>query len=406
MHQRRRPGLLGPAGDLGPEHLQEGEVGLEVEDQVLRAWASQVRGILEELNSPEFAVRQAAQQKLNELSADQVDRLASYVASVPSAEAAVRCTRSLAHHFLGDSPDTVQAAWEGLEALRVSDRQITQEEAAWVLTTQWRTRLQLAVSELTDHGALILLPETAAAGANVHRARQQGNPAGRAGRFPAGLFVQGRFHQPVTQVFLTDEWSGDPEELKLLHRLPGLQVTPSDAAGGNAGFARQPAARRIPNGPATVIVFLIDGHPLIEDDESWLKATFGNRVQERGQVMLGIKANGAVAGQGCPVTDVVPFGSADASGLLAGDLIQKVADREVLSFDDLVQELHRYSPGETVEVTLKRIGSVSGRLTPATPSPLRPPLQLPVHLRSWKDYVRAIQQAAATNDTPEPPAVQ
>jgi S1-C subfamily serine protease len=104
--------------------------------------------------------------------------------------------------------------------------------------------------------------------------------------------------------------------------------------------------------------------------------------------MLGIKALGAVAGSGCGIREVVPFGSGDASGLRGGDLITSVADETIVSFEDLVDELRRFNTGDTIDLTIRRFG-------PVVTAPGNKKLKLSVTLRSWKDYVNATNQAAA-----------
>lgn len=355
---------------------------------------SRVSQILNDLSSADFRTRLAAQAELEYLNEAQIAELATHIDSTSSAEAAVRCTQSLKHHFLHTNPKIVQAAWDTLEGLRSSRRPVVRDEAIWILQRHWPTRLRLATARLKEHGALVLLPETAAAAQQVRQLKQSKDAPDPVGRLAGRMF--GRNLLSSTQVFLTDEWKGGPEELKLLQRLPGLQMENGGALGGNVGGGRFPG-RGNADDPSPASVFLVAGHPLSDEETQWLKGAFGNRIQDRGLVMLGITSNAAVAGKGCPVSSVVAFGSGDAAGVLPGDMITSVGDEVISSFGDLVAELREYSAGDTVPVTLKRSSFQRGN-----PIPTQNLLVIPVRLRSWADYVRAIHREAAEKDALPP----
>jgi serine protease DegQ len=60
--------------------------------------------------------------------------------------------------------------------------------------------------------------------------------------------------------------------------------------------------------------------------------------------------------RGVVVAGVEPGGPADEAGIVPGDLIVAVGDTEVDELGDLLTELRRYEPGDTVPVTLVRDG--------------------------------------------------
>ena len=350
---------------------------------------SELATTIADLDAPEFATRQAAQEQLRELNVEQLEQLAEQVQTNPSAEAAIRCVRALEHHFLKDDPPVATAAWKALSMLQVCERAVVREEVAWVMSHRWKKRTQLATDELLKHGALIVSPEARAAALAYHRSQQIETP----GQPQRGTLMRAAVPIPEMQVFLTDEWQGDQTALNLLKQLPGLQTQIGHAFGAKAGVANAGGARarfggRNRNGQPVVSVFLVAGHSLGETEEAWVQGSFGTAVQERGGVMLGIKALGAVAGSGCGIREVVPFGSGDASGLRGGDLITSVADETIVSFEDLVDELRRFNTGDTIDLTIRRFG-------PVVTAPGNKELTLSVTLRSWKDFVKATNQAAA-----------
>jgi hypothetical protein len=345
---------------------------------------SELATTIANLDAPEFATRQAAQEQLKDLNVEQVEQMGEQVQTNPSAEAAIRCVRALEHHFLKDDLSVATAAWKALSVLQVCKRAVVREEVAWVMSHRWKKRTQLAADQLLKHGALIVSPEARAAALAYHRRQQIGTQD----QLQRGMLIRVPVAVPEMQVFLTDEWKGDQAALNILKQLPGLQTQNAQAFGANAGAARAPFRRRNRNGQPVVSVFLVAGHSLSETEEAWVQGSFGTAVQERGGVMLGIKALGAVAGSGCGIREVVPFGSGDASGLIGGDLITAVADETIVSFEDLVDELRRFNTGDTIDVTIKRFGPV------ATGRDNRE-LTLSVTLRSWKDYVNSTNQAAA-----------
>jgi hypothetical protein len=69
-------------------------------------------------------------------------------------------------------------------------------------------------------------------------------------------------------------------------------------------------------------------------------------------------------------------------------LITSVADETIVSFEDLVDELRRFNTGDTIDLTIRRFG-------PVVTAPGNKELTLSVTLRSWKDFVKATNQAAA-----------
>lgn len=343
--------------------------------------------VIDQLNAPQFQVRQEAQEQLNNLEAAQIGQLESHVRTCPSAEAVVRCIDSLEHHFQSDRLAEAQAAWEVLESLHRCDRQIVRDQIAHILTGRWKTRMKFSTAELQKHGVVVVKPESVAAALAVQRKRQMDakKSPGQARRF-----IFNSTPPEIVQLFFTSDWTGSHETLKLLQRIPGLQTQDAKAFAAKGARARRLFGGINGNGIPPVGIFLVAGHSLSDNDVAWIKGAFGNYTNERSEVMLGINALGAVAGEGCQINKIVPFGSGDAAGLMSGDIIISVAEQKIASFEDLVDELHNYSPGATVDVQVVRAAFAGNQ-----PIPQKSTLSIPVKLRSWKDYARAIHQAAA-----------
>jgi len=350
-------------------------------DEVFTKDDVKLNAILADLDSADFDTRQSAQEQLRQLTAGQLIFLAEHAKTSRSAESAVRCVQALEHHFMNDDSSQAIAAFEALYALVNCERAVVREQVAWVLSHRWEKRIQLATDQLKQYGALIVLPDAAVAAQKMHRQRQA-DPQGLRQR---GLVVRARSSDQALQVFLTDEWHGDEEALRLLQRLPERQFQDGQAFGANGERGGRLIGGR--NGPPSVSVFLVSGHPLNEDAEAWVKRVPGNSIQERGSVMLGITSYGGIVGDGCVIRAIVPFGSGDAAGLQSADKITAVEKQSIAGFDELVHELRQFTAGEMVEITFERSSSIAGQ--PLVSESIN------VRLRSWKDYVKSTNQAAA-----------
>ncbi|MCH2202888.1 MAG: PDZ domain-containing protein [Fuerstiella sp.] len=357
--------------------------------------------VLAQLNSSDFAVRESAQVRLREITKDQVALLAGHAVAQPAAETAIRCVHALEHHFLSKDTTVSWTAWEGLESLLGSERHLVREEAAWVLSSHWEIRGNLTIEELRRHGVSVLLPEVASAAQAVHARRRIKQGKRPLNALPGGFFNNQVSAPESVQVFFTDKWHGDVSTVRLLRRLPGVEMQNAQGFGAVPGVGRRRFGGLNRNSQAPVVIFLIDGNSLDHDSEMWIKGVFGQRVQERGQVMLGITGSGVAAGAGCHIRSVVPFGSADAAGLMNGDVITAVADQEIAGFDDLVGELRSFAVGHLVEINVNRIVIGNAGRTNIT-------LSIPVKLRSWQDYVHAVKSAAddAESDIVSPATVR
>jgi len=331
--------------------------------------------LLNQLDTARFEDRVAAERQLDGLSPEQIRELAELGPAIASAETATRILHGLDRLYAGDDERKSAAASDVLETFIASDRAILAEEASWLLIRHWKRRQELAVAALRKHGAQVVLPET------IARVRQ---------KKPAAAF--GKPDMPQVQIFIASEWDGSEAGRRILDRMPGLAQQLMTGGGNNRlgrrGFLAQRGQR-----PPVVTIFLVAGHPLSPGEAGRLKGAFGASVQDRGETMLGITANAGVAAGGCLVKTVVEHGSGAEAGLKPGDKITHVEGVQINSFDDLVQELRKYSAGDTVTVG-------HGEQPPGQPRDGRPVHTLKVTLRSWSDYARAINADVTEEEVP------
>jgi len=328
------------------------------------------------LNANRFQERLAAQKKLERLTAPEIGHLGEIARTHPAAEVAMRIVDALEHHYISTNQENSRTASAVLESLLDCDRRIVREATSNVLMNHWARRTLLAVETLRQRGALFLLPAGFGITDEIRRPAAI-PPRGFPGLLPGGNFIQ---------VFITDEWIGNRDDLSVLQRMPDIHRlnVPAPRIGNfRPGFFFRPGQPAVAY--PRLAVFVINGHPLKNQDVTWLRSTIGDaRISDRGQVMLGIRAPWGATAAGCRIGAIVPHGSAQLSGLEAGDLITSVEGQTIESFEDLVEVLRGFQVGETVQVRVWRQSGLS---------------LVDVELRGWKEYVRSV-----TVDVPDPTA--
>ena len=109
---------------------------------------------------------------------------------------------------------------------------------------------------------------------------------------------------------------------------------------GNAADGRVAAA--------TPTDALLDTVVTLRDTGEVRRARLGVKVVDR------VDDDGVAVG--AEVASVEPDGPAAAAGLVAGDVVVTVADREVDDASDVVSELREHRPGATVRIDVRREG--------------------------------------------------
>jgi S1-C subfamily serine protease len=100
---------------------------------------------------------------------------------------------------------------------------------------------------------------------------------------------------------------------------------------------------------------------VIEETESLPKMKFlTTKNTEEGKssfkVTLGIMPDYTFEGKGLRVDGVTKGKSADAAGLLQGDLIVQLGEIKINDINDYMKALSKFNKGESTEVTISRVG--------------------------------------------------
>ncbi|MCP4787895.1 MAG: hypothetical protein GY878_30635 [Fuerstiella sp.] len=314
--------------------------------------------LIENLGSPDFARRAAASKQLKQLTADEIRMLASLSAEQPSAEVIIRLLAEVDARYASDDEQTVRAASDALESLSETTRIVLAEGANESLRKHWQTRIDLAIKELEKNGAYV-----------------------KNGAFAQAQGIRWGQRRSITEVniFIDESWQGGAEALKVFRRLSAL-VAPIGAAGG-------------------MKVYLLDGHPLSDGQRAELTELVGQSgIAERSRVALGITPAPGNQESGVLIGTVSRGSTAASADLRFGDLILRLsatapktskedapnAAADLTGFDDLVERLKEFRPGDVVYLTMVR---GARRPNPGQPDakPTYGPEVVKVTLKGWRD---------------------
>jgi hypothetical protein len=277
------------------------------------------------LESPLFAVREAATQRLVDAQAPAVPLLLK-VAKDESLEAAVRAVGILEDIYAaGDAKGDVSAidgAETALDELTRSGRPSVSDRAEFVLESHYDIRERRAVAEIEQlHGRAVF--GDLAAGPNVWNGRR--HPA------PAALDRSGdpsKDKAELSCLIIGPKWTGADDGLKYVARLKRLRL-----------------------------LYRIQGSPVSDEGIAKLRAALpGVDVQVRGAAKLGITNGGAGIGEqvGCLIHDIQEGEAAANAGLRPQDRIVEFGTHRVDDFYSLIELLRSYKPGETVDCIIER----------------------------------------------------
>ncbi|QDU79393.1 hypothetical protein Pla110_11010 [Polystyrenella longa] len=147
------------------------------------------------------------------------------------------------------------------------------------------------------------------------------------------MILEGRFHSENLGLQINRHWQNTPESLQKLKRITRLNS-----------------------------LYLIKGAPLSRQQITEVQAALPHvRLQTRGAARLGVTHRLSFNGPatGAVVGDVAIGSAADQAGILAGDIIIRLADKKISDFESLVRSLEDYEGGDVVEVDVIR-GSDNG----------------------------------------------
>ncbi len=111
----------------------------------------------------------------------------------------------------------------------------------------------------------------------------------------------------------------------------------------------------------------INNHvPLSVFKQDWNKLAQGHQWGQLGlhpmadpdTPVLGFTMLEILQGKGVIVDDVIPNSPADKAGILKGDVVVSMDSRELITPKDMIRELGRYKPGETVKLVIMRDGQM------------------------------------------------
>ena len=327
----------------------------------VHAETDELNSLIEDLGAADFQRRASASRQLKELTAEDIRTLASLSVEHPSAEVIIRLLAEVDDRYASDDDQTVRAASAALEALVESTRLVLAEGANESLRKHWQTRIDLAIEELTKHGAAVK---------NGSFAKQD------TGRWLPQNSVG------TVNVFIDENWRGDADALKIFARLSAL-----------AGRLRVGGG---------LVVYLLDGHPLTEQQHTQLAEHVGReRIAERSRVALGIRPHSFNPGNGVLIQTVTKGSTAAAAKLQPGDLLLGLtarlpdapkdsvpeASENLSDFDDLVERLKNFRPGDVVYLTVVRdfrMAALQGRL-PRAIEPSDRQRVVEVTLKGWQD---------------------
>lgn len=282
----------------------------------------EVLSLIQQLSVDDFTVRQEASQKLKSVSIPQMRILAEAAETSPDDEVCSRLATLLEVFFTSNNSARVSGVSELIEEAAHSSRWMLAEEAAKILYEHWEQRFVLVKKELEQLGVSFSESDS-------------------------GTLLNGRIiinDQPVPRVHIDKDWTGGERGVELLLRLS--QMTGSSNQGSAIALG----------------IYLLDGHPLSQDQQTQLKRAFGDRLIERGRVCLGITNDILFPDEkGCRVGNVTQGSSASDAGLLPGDIILQVEDTPIRDFQHLVETLRKYDVGDTVNMKIERGDSPYGR---------------------------------------------
>lgn len=270
---------------------------------------SHLGDLIEQLDHRQFRLRNEAESELATYGASAIPAILEARESL-GPEGTLRGVRILERFLVSDDLALSDAADEALQDFQEAGG-TAGEHATLVLDRHGTLREERVIERIREMGGDVrpdedLFMEEIAQ--NLDPERQLGEPILR----------------PQT-IWLYPEWSGGVEGLDLLKR-----------------FGHQQG----------MIIYQIRGNELsIFDVQPLIAELPGATVVERGPACLGIKCG---AFEPCIIQEPTPGGAAALAGLRQGDEIQAIDSVQVRSFNQLIDELSIYDPGDVVTLTVRR----------------------------------------------------
>ncbi len=265
--------------------------------------AARLKELVADLDSSEYAARQAASRELATCGRAAVAPLVE-AARTGSLEVAIRAIRVLEEIYVNGDETTIDEAEAALDTLAESGNKSIAGRARTVLTLNYDVREKRAVSQITEMGGIVRYADNVLVNPN--------NPNGPQTR--------------ISYVLLGMKWTGGDEGLSQVKRLTNLRT-----------------------------LYLINGAPVSKEALAEVEKALPNlTIQNRGRAFLGI--GGLTHVNGCQVIDVKPNSAAADAGMRPGDVITHFNDKQVESFESLISLIAETGPGDKVPAKIIRSG--------------------------------------------------
>ena len=277
------------------------------------------RGIAD-LASSDYARREAASRDLADGGLDVISPLVAAIETSDDLEVSTRGIEILQAMLVGDDELASAEAERVLEGLSEED-----DTAA--------SRMALATLEFHN----VALGEEA-------RARLEA----LGGQIETTMLADGRVGLHVT---LNDNWTGSPDDLKLVSRLPQvLQLSIHGVRLDDQSVKQLSRLRRVDQ----LALFNTD---LSREAATRLAAALPDtKVDVRRGGKLGVGGQPLMVP--CVITQVQPGSAADQVGIQVGDVIRSFDGQQVETFEDLTNKIGSRGPGEKVVVGVERGGNL------------------------------------------------
>lgn len=162
------------------------------------------------------------------------------------------------------------------------------------------------------------------------------------------MIADGRVGLHVT---LNEQWTGTPEDLRLVARLPDvLQLSIHGVRLDEESVRHLSRLRRVDQ-------LALFNTNLSDEAAARLTAALpGTKVDLRKGGKLGVGGQPLVVP--CVITQVQPGSAADKAGIRVGDVIRSFDGQRVENFEDLTNKIGARGPGDQVDIGVERGGTV------------------------------------------------
>ncbi len=266
--------------------------------------AATIELLARQLDSPDFASREAATRKLKTMGSSVVEVL-TQVGLTGNPEAGIRAVAVLKDLYFSESPVAVTQSEDSLRKLRDDGNPTVAVEAQSALRSHYfSVRQPRAVDAIRKCNGQIKFERSQA------------------------VTLHGNVVQPpdgwVVTAAVGPDWLGGDEAFRHFSRLDSLQM-----------------------------LYTLDGHPISEQALAEFKRELPSvEIMSRGPAFLGVGPR--PDSLGCAIGTILPDSSAAVSGIRTGDIVVEIEGDRVQTPDDLIEAIARHNVGDDVRVVVLR----------------------------------------------------